>query len=159
MRLTRQEQHTLHSLQTGDYTPDPKAPYTSLDLVNDLSRMRNAWSIYQIRRDRDAVYIYLRRVFSVVRKWFRVGGRWAKTALFFQGKNHPEITDPFAIAIYCSADPKVVDRRTRSKWSRALRFVAQTKPKGKTLAEFMQSRGGINACADAYGRVATVPKR
>jgi hypothetical protein len=95
----------------------------------------------------------LKRVFSVVRKWFRVGGQWWKTALYLQGDDHPDISDPFAIAIHCSCDRKVVDRKTRSKWSRALRFVLAEKSKSQSIAEFMQKHGGVNRCAQAYTRI------
>jgi hypothetical protein len=55
--------------------------------------------------------------------------------------------DPFAIVIFCTSDPQVVDARTRSKWSRALRFAARCKPHAQELAAFIKSRGGINECA------------
>jgi hypothetical protein len=150
--LTPRERQTWNNFCSGAYKPDPKAAYTSKDLISDLVRMRNAWEIYQCRRDRDAVYIYLKRVFSVVRKWFRSGGKWWKTALYMQGDDHPDISDPFAIAIHCSSDPKVVDRKTRSKWSRALQFVHAEKPKKQPIAKFMQEHGGVNLCAQAYTR-------
>jgi hypothetical protein len=144
------ERQTWNNFCSGTYKPDPKATYTSKDLVCDLVRMRNAWEMYQSRRDRDAIYIYLKRVFLVVRKWFKVGGTWYRAALHFQGDDHPDISDPFAIAIHCSSDQKVVDRKTRSKWSRALRYVHEEKPKSQGLAQFMQAQGGVNACAQAY---------
>jgi hypothetical protein len=33
--------------------------------------------------------------------------------------------EPFAAIIRCTADPAKVDRRTRSEWSRVLRYAAQ----------------------------------
>src|SRR5829696_8848577 len=148
--LTPRERQTWSNFTSGAYKPDPKAAYTSKDLVCDLVHMRNAWEMYQSRRDRDAIYIYLKRVYLVVRKWFKVGGTWYRAALQYQGDNHPDISDPFAIAIHCSSNKKVVDRKTRSKWSRALRYVHAQKPRGQSVAEFMQVQGGVNSCARAF---------
>ena len=59
---------------------------------------------------------------------------------------------PFSIVIFCSADPKVVDAKTRSKWSRVLRFARKRKPATERLTEFIKSYGGINACARRFAR-------
>jgi len=97
--LTPRERQTWINFTSGAYKPDPKAAYTSKDLVCDLVHMRNAWDMYQSRRDRDAIYIYLKRVYLVVRKWFKVGGTWYRAALQYQGDNHPDISDPFALPL------------------------------------------------------------
>jgi hypothetical protein len=151
MGLTERERDIFRQYSSGQYKP--AGTYTSKDLISDLVRMRNAWEIYQGRRDRDAIYIYLKRVFFVVLKWLKVGGKWPQTALYLQGDDHPDISDPFAIAIHCSSDPKVVDRKVRSKWSRALRFVHAERSRGQPIAEFMQKYGGVNRCAQAYTRI------
>jgi hypothetical protein len=52
--------------------------------------------------------------------------------------------EPFAAVIVCTAN---TDPRTVSKWSRALRYVAQVKKDRQELAQFMKGQGGINACA------------
>jgi hypothetical protein len=36
--------------------------------------------------------------------------------------------DPFAAVIRCTADPAKADKRTRSKWSRVMRYAAAYKP-------------------------------
>jgi hypothetical protein len=51
--------------------------------------------------------------------------------------------EPFAAIILVTSDPAKVDRRTRSKWSRALRYAAEYKPCSEPLA----------ACASRYTRV------
>jgi len=60
--------------------------------------------------------------------------------------------DPFAAVIRCTADPVKTDKRTRSKWSRAMRYAAAYKPVSEPLDEFVMRKGGINACAGRYSR-------
>ena len=60
--------------------------------------------------------------------------------------------EPFAIVIFCTSDPEIVDAKTRSKWSRALRYARKTKPLGQGLTDFIKSYGGINECARKFGR-------
>jgi hypothetical protein len=48
--------------------------------------------------------------------------------------------DPFAAAIRCTADPAKADKRTRSKWSRVMRYAAAHKPDSKLLDQFIQRR-------------------
>ena len=56
--------------------------------------------------------------------------------------------EPFGIVIFCTADPKIADAKTRSKWSRVLRYAARkAKPAGQRLTDFIKSNGGINECA------------
>ena len=62
--------------------------------------------------------------------------------------NPPQLKpEPFGIVIFCTADPKIVDAKTRSKWSRVLRYAAQAKPPGQRLTDFIKSNGGLNECA------------
>ena len=50
--------------------------------------------------------------------------------------------------------PEIVDAKTRSKWSRTLRFAARTKPEGQRLTDFIKSYGGLNGmCAQVRARV------
>jgi hypothetical protein len=65
------------------------------------------------------------------------------------GSDHDE---PFAAIIRCTSDPGKVDKRTRSKWSRVLRYAAQYKPSSEPLATFIQRKGGINKCAARFAR-------
>src|SRR5215210_3804613 len=144
MGLTKSENHIWQSISNGSYKPDAGAAYSSKRLIDDMARMRRAWTVYQGQRDRAAVYIYLKRVYSTVRKWLKLrpDGFWAKTALFLQPDGRPEVTDPFSIAIYCSSKPKIVDRKLRSKWSRVLRYLAQENVKPKQLVAFIRARSG-----------------
>ena len=54
--------------------------------------------------------------------------------------------------ILCTADPAKVDKRTRSKWSRVLRYAMEYKTGAEPLAAFVRRKGGINACAGRFTR-------
>jgi hypothetical protein len=76
----------------------------------------------------------------------------ARWALQLQGVGLPTTDEPFAMVILCTADPKKVDKRTRSKWSRVLRYAAEYKSYSEPLATFVQRKGGINECAARFAR-------
>jgi len=44
------------------------------------------------------------------------------------------------------------DKRTRSKWSRVMRYAAAYKPDSEALDQFIKRKGGINACAARFSR-------
>ena len=54
--------------------------------------------------------------------------------------------------IFCTADPDKVDDRTRSKWSRVLRYAAEFKDLDEPLRDFIKRKGGINKCAARFAR-------
>jgi len=60
--------------------------------------------------------------------------------------------EPFGILIFCTSDSEVVDAKTRSKWSRVLRYAARAKPAGQRLTDFVKSNGGLNECARKFAR-------
>ena len=116
--------------------------------------MRLAWNDCQVKRDRDAIYSYLAAVFDLVTWWAaedRAISR-ARWALQLQGVEAPATEEPFAMVIFCTADRQKVDKRTRSKWSRVLRYAAEYKPNSEPLAAFVQRKGGINKCAGRFTR-------
>jgi hypothetical protein len=93
-------------------------------------------------------------VFNLVAWWVaenRALGR-ARKALRLRRITPTDHHEPFAAIIWCTADPAKVDKRTRSKWSRALRYAAEYKPYSEPLAAFIQRKGGINACAARFTR-------
>jgi hypothetical protein len=105
-------------------------------------------------RDRNAIYGYLAVVFDLVMWWAAedraiTRARWT---LRLQGVDLPIIDEPFAAVILCTADRKKVDKRTRSKWSRALRYAAKYKTSAEPLAAFVLRKGGINQCAERFTR-------
>ena len=115
-------------------------------LWQDLTRVRIAWDECQSSRDRNAIYGYLIAVFELVMWWAAedraiTRARWT---LRLQGVDLPTVDEPFAAVIVCTADRQKVDKRTRSKWSRALRYAAKYKTSAEPLATFIQRKGGIN---------------
>jgi hypothetical protein len=129
-------------------------PYTSQALREDLLRVRLAWEDCQGSRDRNAIYGYLTAVFDLVTWWAaedRAISR-ARWALQLQRLDLPTTDEPFAMVILCTADRQKVDKRTRSKWSRVLRYAMEYKPVAETLAAFIQRKGGINDSAERFAR-------
>ena len=116
--------------------------------------MRVAWDECQAHRERDAIYCYLTAVFDLVAWWAaenRAVSR-AHRALWLQGAGSPTTNEPFAAVILCTADRQKVDKRTRSKWSRVLRYSAEYKSHSESLAAFIRRKGGINECAERFAR-------
>jgi hypothetical protein len=58
--------------------------------------------------------------------------------------------DPFAAIIRCTADPAKVDKRTRSKWSRMMRYAAERKLNSEALDRFVKRKGGVNKCVARF---------
>jgi hypothetical protein len=77
----------------------------------------------------------------------------ARWALQLQGLDVPSTDEPFSAIILVTADRRKVDRRTRSKWSRVLRYATEYKPSSQPLAAFVQRKGGINKCAARFTRL------
>jgi hypothetical protein len=67
------------------------------------------------------------------------------------------IGEAFAVVIYCIAPH--VDKKSRSKWARALRYAAATKPDDESIKNFIKRKGGINACASRYTEYVRRPSK
>jgi hypothetical protein len=80
------------------------------------------------------------------------GDNRARWALQLHHLDVPHADEPFATMIRCTADPAKVDKRTRSKWSRVMRYAAEYKSSSEPLAAFVQRKGGINKCAERFTR-------
>ena len=119
----------------------------------ELAEVRNAWATYRSTNGRDAIYIYLTAVFRLVMRWRHLNCvvKNSRTALHLRPNPAPMKPEPFGIVIFCTANPNVVDAKTRSKWSRVLRYAAQAKPPGQSLIQFVKSNGGLNECARKCG--------
>ena len=118
-----------------------------------LSEVLGAWDEFQETRDRDAVYGYLGAVFDLVTRYNsgdRVD-RLVRRAQKFAGLPRDGNADPFTTVIRCTTGGDV-DAKTRSKWSRTLRYAAQCKKRG-SLKSFIKRKGGINACASRFAAV------
>jgi hypothetical protein len=123
-------------------------------IETELAEVRSAWARYRSTNSRDAVYIYLKVVFAVVTRWRRLNCavKNSRAALRLQ-RDAPQMKlEPFGIVIFCTSDPEIADAKTRSKWSRALRFARKAKPIGQRLTDFIKSKGGLNECARKFAR-------
>jgi hypothetical protein len=122
----------------------------------ELGEIRRAWRTYRSTNSRDAVYIYLASVFAVVMRWRRLNCAVKKSKAALRVRHNPPQmkAEPLGIVIFCTADPETVDAKTRSKWSRVLRYAARAKPPGQRLADFVKSKGGLNECARKFGWMA-----
>ena len=118
---------------------------------DELAVARSAWSEYQSTRQRDAVYTYLSAVFEIVARWKKQHRAKARSHQALAATKEPgaiRTRAPFAVVIFCTSDPCKADAKTRSKWSRALRYAERFKPESQGLARFIKSKGGtINALA------------
>jgi hypothetical protein len=129
-------------------------PYSSEALRQDLERLRAVWDDSQATRDRNAIYGYLNAVYGLVAVWAAEGREIdrARRALRLQRLEVSHREDAFASIIRCTADPAKADKRTRSKWSRVMRYAAAYKLDVEPLDQFIQRKGGINACAARFTR-------
>jgi hypothetical protein len=129
---------------------------TKSDVEVELGEMDRAWRKYRSINDRDAIYIYLASVFKVVMRWRLLGRAQKKSRAALRLRpNPPQMKpEPFAIVIFCTSDSNVADAKTRSKWSRVLRYAARVKPHGQRLTDFVKSNGGLNECARNFARIA-----
>jgi hypothetical protein len=120
---------------------------------DELAMVRVAWKGYQSTRRRDAVYDYLGAVFKIARRWKKEQRTKASMHQALRAIGQTSATrnhEAFTTVILCTSDPCKVDTKTRSKWSRALRFAERSMPDTENLSKFMQRLGGINACADRF---------
>jgi hypothetical protein len=126
----------------------------SFAVQDELAKARTAWRQCQSARKRDAIYGYLSEVFRTVRRWKEgdcVQSR-VHQALKATGRRIPiQTREPFGVVLICTSD---VDTKTRSKWSRALKFAERALPNAENLSKFMKRLGGINECADRFSNVA-----
>jgi hypothetical protein len=129
-------------------------PYTTQALRQDLWRVRNAWDECRANRDRDAIYSYLTAVFNLVAWWTAedCAVERSRKALRLQNIRPSDHNEPFAAIVLVTSDPGKVDKRTRSKWSRALRYALAHKASSERLDQFIKRKGGINQCASRFAR-------
>jgi hypothetical protein len=147
---------TSLSFLTEDQKPKPEIiPYSKEAMRQDLERVRDAWGDCQSCRQRDAIYGYLTAVYDLV-IWWAAEQRdveRAHRALCSRRLDVRAREDPFAAIIRCTADPDRVDERTRSKWSRVMRYATAIKDQDEPFKRFVVRKGGINKCASRYTRL------
>jgi hypothetical protein len=135
--------------------PSANIVFSTDALQANLQRLEREWEAYQSTRDRDGIYNYLTAVSELVAVWAHEGKavESASWALWLRGHRSAVVSpEPFAAVIFCTADRKKVDYRTRSKWSRVLRYAAEFKDLDEPLAAYIKRKGGINKCAARYAR-------
>jgi hypothetical protein len=134
--------------------PPESIPYSSEALRQDLRSLRIAWDDCQSNRSRDAIYAYLSAVYDLVAWWTAEGHDVDRSlrALRLRGLDSSAREDPFAAIIRCTADPAKADKRTRSKWSRVMRYAADFKDCSEPLGHFIKRKGGINQVAARFSR-------
>jgi hypothetical protein len=150
--VSKGNQARRHAI-SGHYRTKTEGKSKKKDVRTRLAEVCNAWDDFQECRDRDAVYDYLRAVFSIVRHYSgrERTKRLMRCAFKFAGLPMDMDADPFAVVIRCTCDGEA-DNKTISKWSRALQYVARVKKPRHPLTTFMKNRGGINACAERYAK-------
>jgi hypothetical protein len=129
-------------------------PFSTEALQANLLRLENEWEAVQASRDRGAIYQYLAAVFEMV-AWWNLEDKAVKRAyraLHLRGHKSVREPEPFAAVILCTSDPEKADDRTRSKWSRVLRYAAAYKDLDEPLHDFVVREGGINKCAARFAR-------
>ena len=119
-----------------------------------LEKVADAWDDFQASRGRDAVYGYLGAVFAIVEhyKVRRRTQRLLRHAFKFANLPFAKNADPFTAVIRCTCDDEI-DRKTISKWARALRYARRRKKPEMRLKTFMKDAGGVNACAAGYSKL------
>jgi len=129
-------------------------PKPSSTVEADLAKVVEVWARYRSTNGRDAVYMYLEIVFVVVRRWqrFECSKKNSRAILRLRNGARRRRIEPFSILMFCTADPQVADAKTRSKWSRVLRYARKTKPANQRLTDFIKSKGGLNECAARFAR-------
>jgi hypothetical protein len=87
--------------------------------------------------------------------WWQRKPEEMREALRAVKRDNPNVTlpdDKYAAVIMLTTDPKKVDAKMRSKWSRVMQYAAKYKPEKELLRDFLQRKGGINKCASRYAR-------
>jgi hypothetical protein len=133
-----------------EISPRRKVLQTISTGSSELDKARKAFQESQSTRRRDAIYGYLSEVFRTVRRWKEGNCVQSRVhqALKAAGRRIPiQTREPFGVILICTSD---VDTKTRSKWSRALRFAERALPDAENLSKFMKRLGGINECADRF---------
>jgi hypothetical protein len=134
------------------HPPERCITYSSEAMRQDLRRIRNVWTDCQASRDRNAIYAYLTAVYRLVAWWAADGSEVDRAckALRLQRLDASDREDPYAAIIRCTAGADKANKRTRSKWSRVMRYAERFKSDDELLEEFIKRKGGINECAARY---------
>ena len=129
-------------------------PFSTEALRASLLRLQNEWETFQSSHARDLVIEYLTAVFELVSWWAQEGtavtvliGRCSCEGILRSGSRKP--SPPSFVARLIR---QRLMSRTRSKWSRVLRYAAEFKDLDQPLRDFIKRKGGINKCASRFAR-------
>ena len=130
-------------------------PFSTKAMRTNLLRLQNEWETVQASRNWDAIFQYLTAVFEILRVWGQRRVRPSSALIgpcICEGILRLENPSRSRQIISCTSDPEKADYRTRSKWSRVLRYVAEYKDLDEPLSDFIKRRGGLNRCAARFSR-------
>ena len=118
-------------------------------LSERIGEVKAAWATMKQKHARDAMFGYLEAVFQLAMLYSLNGQteNFVRRVLKLEGLPDQKM-DVFAAIIRCTSEK--VDRKTTSRWSRALRYAAYHKDSETALRKFIVEAGGINACADRF---------
>jgi hypothetical protein len=111
----------------------------------DIDALKRAWSVSRRRRDRNGVYAFLDPVYDTALKWMK---RKQLPPRLRADQMHSDLFSAFIT----KGSGGVIDTKTRSKWSRAMRFAHSEKGQTK-LSVFVRRKGGINICASLFTKM------
>ena len=99
-------------------------------------------------RSRNGIYVYLQRVFSLIKRYRNQGklDHLIRRAQKRAGVKRNNEAEPYAAVIRATTNGDI-DRKAISKYSRVLRFARRFRKGDQSLETFVKSHGGINACA------------
>jgi hypothetical protein len=132
-------------LRVRDPKPEPRST------ERNLLKVCKACDKFLASRRRDAVYGYLRSVYSIVTS-YRMRkrlDRLIRRACRFAQLPEGSTADPFATIIRCTCRGRL-DQKTVSKMARALRYADHRQRPVRLFVRFMKRVGGINGCAENY---------
>ena len=128
--------------------------------LSELARLRAVSKRTFSSGNRMAVQTFLGAIFNQVSRWQAEDRLEEELYGLLDTLKAPvplKIGEAFAVVIYCTAPH--VDQKSRSKWARALRFVAANKPGDEPIKKFIKRKGGINACASSYAQYVRRPSK
>jgi hypothetical protein len=166
MQTIKQKEFFMDRDQSQSYDPTESSERASRAKINEhtfaLKQSRFLSELEALRTvskrtfssdDRMAVQTFLGAIFNQVLRWQAEDRLEEELYRLLDTLKAPvslKIGEAFSVVIYCIAPH--VDQKSRSKWARALRFAAATKPEDETIKQFIKRKGGINACASRYAQ-------
>lgn len=120
-------------------------------LKDEFALVVEGWVEFQ-HASPDPVYLYLSRVYGVVRRWPKEDRvKNAQGMLRLADKTAAAMPEPFTIVIWATSNPRVVDDKRRNRWARALQFADQNNVHPGDLETFIRKYGGLAKCARMLG--------